>query len=186
MPLILLSTVSPCFLIDASEDQYACFTGDVSAGYVFKRDSLFKEVYGLGTVNVITADGCYYPWRYWGIGTKVGYWQANGHTTILKQSSLSQEVPVTFYVRARKNFTCRLQGYASVGVGFIWMREESYLGSVRQLKGIGEAEIGLRCNLWRCLDFTRGFRYLFPRQLTHGIQADVGGLDLRGGIGCSF
>ena len=66
------------------KSDYACFTGDVSAGYVFKRDANFKAVYGLGTVNVITADGCYYPWRHWGIGTKVGYWQANGHTSFFK------------------------------------------------------------------------------------------------------
>ncbi|MEX0671745.1 MAG: hypothetical protein WD068_00145 [Candidatus Babeliales bacterium] len=169
-----------------SELQDACFTGAFTAGYVFKHDCRFKDVYGHGVINVITADGCYYPWECWGIGAKVGYWQATGQTTFLKKCTTLQEVPFTVYARRRKNFDCGVQLYGSLGGGFIWVNEESYLGCVRDYKGIGEVELGLDYPIWRCINITSAFRYLFPSQCLAGNTADVGGFDIRIGLGFSF
>lgn len=162
------------------------FSGAFSAGYVFKNDCRFKNVYGRGIVNAITADGCYYPWELWGIGAKVSYWRKKGCTDFLKQRTLLQEVPVTFYVRRKKQFKSGLQLYASLGGGFVWVKEKSYLGNVRLYKGIGEVEAGLKFPIFRCVDITAAFRYLFPPQSRACDKVHIGGFDLRAGIGFSF
>lgn len=172
--------------LSAWEEQDSCFDTALTAGFVFKNDCKFKEVYGHGIANIITADGCYYPWECWGVGAKVSYWRAHGKTDFLRQCSLLQEVPVTFYVRRRTNFRCGLQLYASLGGGLIWLREKSYLGRAQLHKGIGEAEIGLSYPVWRHVNITSAFRYLFPRQSFAGEKVDIGGFDLRAGLEFPF
>lgn len=182
--LILLSFFMVTSQLSADD---RCFSGALTAGYVFKHnDCAFKKVYGHGLVNIITADGCYYPWECWGIGGKVSYWRAHGRTTFLKQCTHLQEVPLTFYLRRIEDFRCGLQLYASLGGGVIWMKEKSYLGHVKRHKGIGEVEVGLNYPMWHCLNFTSAFRYLFPRQSESCKKVDVGGFDLRAGIELPF
>lgn len=187
MLLILLSSQSWCTMIDAYHDDY--FTAAFTAGYVFKLDDgIFKKVYGTGMGNVLTADFCYHPWECWGFGAKASYWLALGRTTFFKRHTFLQEIPITLYVRTMHNFRCGLQLYASLGGGGTWIREESYLGTINQGRGIGEIEIGLDYPIWcSCLDFTSAFRYLFPRQSQKNInKIDVGGFDIRGGVSISF
>ena len=184
--LVSWSLVTVAVYGDALQKRDACLTTAFTAGYVFKQDCIFKEVYGHGLVNIITADACYYPWELWGLGAKVSYWRAHGRTTFLKQCSFLHEVPLTFYVRRITDFMCGLQAYASLGGGLVWIKEKSYLGKVRQHAGIGEVEFGLSYPLWRCIDITGALRYLFPRRSEWGQKVEVGGLDLRAGIGFSF
>ncbi len=162
------------------------FDGSLTAGYVFKNDCRFKKVYGHGIANAITFDGCYYPWQAWGIGGKISYWRKKGCTTFLQRCSLLQEVPITLYVRRIKEFDCGLQLNASLGGGFLWMKEKSYLGKVRLNKGIGEVEVGLQYPLCRFMNIVGAFRYLFPPQKQSCESKVVGGFDLRAGIGFSF
>lgn len=161
-------------------------TTALTAGYVFKHDCLFEEIYGHGIVNVITADGCYYVRKPWGIGAKISYWRASGRTTFLQKRTHLQEIPLTFYLRRLKEFRCGLKMYGSLGGGLIWIKEKSYQGSVHDTIGIGEAEFGLSYALWRRINFTSAFRYLFPRQCKYTKKNDVGGFDLRGGFEFQF
>ena len=95
----MLSLVSIRTVCDVFDMRDSSFTGALSAGYVFKHaDSVFKDVYGLGMVNAITADGCYHPWQSWGIGAKISYWFANGRTSFLKFHTHLHEVPMTVYL----------------------------------------------------------------------------------------
>lgn len=158
----------------------------LTSGYVFKHDDRFEDVYGRGMINAITADGCYYPWKHWGFGLKTSYLRAKGHTTFLKQHTLAQEVPTTAYLRYMKAFNCGLQLQSSLGGGFSWLKEKSYLDNIHTYKGIGEVEVGLNRVVWRCFNVTGAFRYLFPPQGHNGKRIDVGGCDLRAGIGFSF
>lgn len=162
------------------------FSTALTAGFVFKNGREFKEVYGWGIPNLITADFCYYHWQQWGIGTKVSYWRAKGETTFLKQRTHLQEVPFTLYVRRKKDFDCGIQIYASLGGGFIWLKEKSYLGDAKLLKGIGEAEVGFYYPIWRCINFTSAFRYLFPNQSYCDVKKEIGGSDLRFGLEFEF
>ncbi|HEX2977892.1 MAG TPA: hypothetical protein VHO47_02125 [Candidatus Babeliales bacterium] len=174
-------------LCDAFCMQEACYMAAFSSGYVFKQsDHTFNQVYGPGMGNIVTADFSYHRWRSWALGAKVSYWLAVGHTTFFKRRTFLQEVPVTFYLRKIHDFKSGLRLYASLGGGFVWIGEESYLGHSNKVKGIGEAEIGFNYPVGRCLNFTTAFRYLFPRQSNHGTKMNVGGLDLRGGVGVSF
>lgn len=181
----LLPMVSTRLVGNAVEkDKY--FDGSLSAGYVFKNDSKFKDVYGRGIVNVLTADGCYYPWERWGFGAKISYWRKKGCTTFLQLRSILQEVPITFYVRRIKKFDCGLQMNASLGAGVVWMKEKSYLGKVKLNKAIGEVEVGLQYSIVRWFNIVGAFRYLFPPQRQSCKKKVVGGFDLRAGIGFSF
>ena len=174
------------------EMQYDRFATAFTAGYVFKHsDRIFKKVYGRGMGNIITGDFCYYPSECWGLGGKVSYWLALGKTTFFKRHTRLQEVPITIYARRLFEFKKGLQLYASLGAGIAWMGEKSYLGHQSRWKGIGEVEAGLNYPAWCRLDFTSAFRYIFPRQsqkypLLHYKKMDVGGFDLRAGVGFSF
>lgn len=170
----------------ASEHKRSRFFSAFSAGYAFKHDCEFKKVYGHGMANIITADGCYYPWKNWGVGMKTSYWRAKGRTTFLKRRTHLYEVPITFYLRAKKAFQSGLDMYASLGGGVALIKEKSYLGKKRFNKGIGEVEVGLVYPVWRCVNLVGAFRYLFPHQSQGCDKVDVGGFDLRAGIGFSF
>jgi hypothetical protein len=180
---MILSLVLPKQLF--GHDAKSWFSA-ISAGYVFKHDCSFKNVYGRGIVNMITVDGSYSPWNFWAIGTKISYWRAKGKTSFLKESSLLQEVPVTLYVRRIKEFQSALQIYASLGGGVVWVKEKSYLGEVRLHRGIAEVEAGLVYPIVRCINVISAFRYLFPSQSQSCNKKDLGGFDVRAGIGFSF
>lgn len=182
---ILSSTLSPHLLGNTTEDTKP-YSIAFSAGYVFKHDHVFKQVYGHGIPNLITVDSCYYPWDLWGIGVKVGFWRAKGHTTFLKQHTLLHQIPLTFYLRRIKDFQCGLQAYASLGGGIVWIKEKSYLGRAHRHKGIGELEVGINYPLWCSTNVTGAFSYLFPHQFQSCKKADVGGFELRAGIEFSF
>jgi hypothetical protein len=162
------------------------FSSAFSAGYVFKNDCRFKDVYGLGMVNIITGDFVYYPWDFWGIGVKTSYWRAKGRTTFLNFCTKLEEIPLTFTVRRLLIFKNNLEFYASLGGGIIWMREKSQLEKIKMLKGIGEVELGLNYPICNHLKITTAFRYLFPRQFLGNTKIDVGGLDLRAGFELAF
>lgn len=185
---VLGSSLAMRVCADASGGQKdSRFTKAITAGYVFKSDCAFKQVYGPGIVNVITGDWCYYLWDMLGIGAKVSYWRAKGKTTSLKRHSLIQEVPITAYLRARKAFECALELYVSLGGGALWMKEKSYLGKVQKTKGIGEVELGSNYPLYNCWSITTAFRYLFPYQGINGSnKVALGGYELRGGLAFSF
>lgn len=182
----LIVAVPASLFGDDAKERDCRFNTAFTAGYVFKNDCRFKNVYGHGMINAITADGCYSPWKHWGLGAKVGYWRAKGHTDFLRQCTLAQEVPLTVYLRGKKEFQCRLQLYGSLGGGFAWIKEKSYLGCPTTYKGLGELEVGLNYPIWRFINLTGAFRYLFPPQCHDGATIDVGGIDLRAGIGFSF
>ncbi len=163
---------------------FSLFDLAFTSGYIWKHDSIFKQVYGNGIPDFITVDACCYPLPYAGTGIKTSYWQAKGKTTCLKAHTKLQEVPLISYVRAR--FGYWLQGYVSLGGGAIFIREKSYLGTVHKTVGISEAEIGFNYFPHPNVYLTSACRYLFPRQKSAGNKADFGGVGLRGGIGFSY
>lgn len=186
--LIALCMICAPLLCTAEEscmENQCCTTFDLTTGYVFKHDCNFKSVYGHGIQNIITADACYYWCESWGLGAKVSYWQAKGCTTLFKQRTHLHEIPLTFYVRKSIDCSC-LQLYGSVGGGAMFIKEKSYLGCVKETKGVGELEIGAYYDVCSCFDITAAFRYLFPHECVLGKKVDIGGFDLRAGIGFSY
>jgi len=189
--LIIISVLASAVATPASASIFrrseTNFSGAFTAGYVFKRDHLFKEVYGLGAINIITADGCYTPFEYWGIGAKISYWFTPGDTTFFGRDTFLQEVPFTAYLRGILNMHCGLRLYASLGGGGIWAYEKSYLGKAHVLKPIGEAELGMNYCIYHRVNFTAAARYLFPREAVTCPpcvrKIDLGGFDIRAGIG---
>lgn len=165
----------------------SCFTTALTTGYVFKHDDCtFKQVYGHGIQNVITADACYYPWECWGIGGKVSYWRATGRTAVLRECTTLQEIPITVYLRRIFERWCNWQAYASLGGGAIIIKEKSYIACVDHHVGIGEVEVGFNYSMCSCVDLTGAFRYLFPQACFCAQKVDVGGFDLRVGLGFSY
>lgn len=174
------------FLSYAEQDEASCGSIALSAGYVFKHDCTFKQVYGRGIANLITVDGCYYPWECWGIGAQVSYWRKRGRTTFLKQRTHLREIPVILSIRRKKDFDCGLRLYGSLGGGIVWGKEKSYLGCVKVHKGIAAVEAGLEYPIWCDLSITGAVRYLFPRQSQAGHKVTIGGADLRAGLSWAF
>lgn len=183
--LLFMFPLSALFATKQWEDEGVSLA--VSTGYVFKQgDSLFKQVYGRGIQNILTVDACCYPWETWGIGAKLSYWRAKGRTVLFKEHTRLKEIPVTFYLRKTVNFCSGLQPYATLGGGVIVVQEKSYLGCACRHKGIGEVEIGLDYPIWNCLDITGAVRYIFPPDVMCHQKTEIGGLDVRAGIGFSF
>lgn len=185
------SSCKPCppqYFCCIDDFQDARFNVAFSSGYVFKHgDHNFREVYGLGMGNIFTADFCYRICdSVWGVGAKASYWFAFGKTTFLKRHTWLQEVPVTAYIRLLKDFERGVRLYASLGGGFAYIREKSYLGHRQQVRGLGEAEVGFFYPVCHHLALTSAFRYLFPRQKHDSVKFDVGGFDLRAGLAVYF
>lgn len=168
------------------KNEYNRFNLAFTSGYVFKHDSRFRDIYGQGIINAITADFCYYLRQCWGFGTKLSYWRAKGRTAFLQQRTIIQEVPLVAYLRGIKTFDGGTQVYGSFGGGFVWLKEKSYLASQHTYKGLGEVEVGINSPVWHRLNVTLALRYLFPSQCYCGNNVNVGGLDMRAGFGISF
>lgn len=184
---MLLGCCSEVLCHEYDESETPCFSLALTTGFVFKHDDCtFKQVYGRGIQNVITADGCYYPWECWGIGAKVSYWREEGKTTLFRECTVLQEIPITAYVRRISDVWCNWQGYLSLGGGAIIIKEKSYIGCVDTHAGVGEFEAGFKYNLCSCFDITGAFRYLFSGDCLCGNNVDIGGFDLRAGIGFSY
>jgi hypothetical protein len=179
---LLTLFVASVWCKESCENQHFDFA--LTSGYIWKNDKHFKQVYGSGIPDIITADACYYPCRYGGLGIKTSYWHASGKTTFLKCKTTLQEVPLIFYLRGKVG--CHLQAYASLGGGAIFVNEKSYLGKVKNTVGIGEAEIGLNYSACNRFYITTAFRYLFPKTTVNKERHDIGGYGLRAGIGFSF
>lgn len=156
----------------------------LTTGYVWKTDSCFKQVYGKGIQDVITFDGCYRPLDHLGVGIKTSYWQATGKTTARKKHTKIWEVPLLVYLRGIIGE--KLQGYASLGGGVIFSQEKSYLGKVKKIAGIAEAEVGMNYYFYQDLYVTGAFRCLFPKTKKCGERVQLGGYGLRAGLGISF
>jgi|SRR5581483_348864 len=185
LALAILVTIPT--MMFAADDRANVFAAALSSGYVFKHDCNFKQVYGHGLINVLTADVCYYPFRIAGFGAKASYWRSHGgKTSFLRFCSQLHEVPVTVYARLIKGFDCGLQIYGSLGGGVALIREKSYLGCAKAHKGIGEIEFGVFHPIWWALNVTAAVRYVFPRQCQCDEKIDVGGADLRAGVGIVF
>ena len=180
--LIGQNTVSNAYATRVAIETANYFTSALTAGYVFKRGDRFKQVYGHGMVNIMTADLAYTFKDVWGIGGKAAYWRAHGQTTFLLQPTSLQEVPITLYLSRAHDFDSGLQIYGSLGGGLAWIKEKSYLGTIKLHKGIGEMEVGMSYSACNYVSFTMATRYLFPPQMQVSTKKDIGGVDLRAGF----
>lgn len=182
---ILIYLNSAVLLADLAKQDLkwqGCFT----AGYVFKHDQVFKQVYGPGIANLITGDLCYALPQSWGLGGKLSYWRAHGETDFLEMPTVLHEVPITLYICKMHNFDSGRQIYGSLGGGVICIKETSYLGQVVLHNGIGEVEVGFSTPLWCRCKLTSALRYLFPSYTKCDTKASIGGLELRAGLGFAW
>ncbi|MBY0110181.1 MAG: hypothetical protein K2X90_03665 [Candidatus Babeliaceae bacterium] len=189
--LFLILFFLPLFCNKARQNlkkqDFTKFNLTFTTGYVFKHDDdFFKERFKNGIQNIITVDGCYYFLPAIGIGSKVSYWATKSHGTFLNNPAKLQEVPLTFYLRTIFYSWKNLQLYTSLGGGAIFLAEKNYQEAIKTSKGIGEFELGLNIFLGRYFDISGAFRYLFPRETFNNQKADIGGFDLRAGIGLSY
>ena len=162
------------------------FSSAFSSGYVFKNDCRFQKVYGRGMIDIITGAFVFYPWDFWGLGLKVSYWQAKGNSTLFNFNTKLREIPLMLTLQRLLIFKHGIELYFSAGGGAAWIKEKSYLDTIKFWKGLGEIEIGANWPLYKNLKLTTAFRYLFPRQFLCSEKIDVGGCDLRGGLEFSF
>jgi len=130
--------------------------------------------------NIITADWCYHPHHWWGVGAKMSYWFSPFLLGYKDRNDVGlHEIPVTAYLRGIAGSGGNVQAYASVGGGFVAVLGMMGLGVV----GAMEAEVGLNATISERTKFTTAARYLAYGHPSVGI-CPIGTADFR--VGVSF
>jgi opacity protein-like surface antigen len=156
-------------------------------GYQFKSDEYFKEVYNNGTVDY-TADVGYWIKKNIALGVKVSYLSKKGETSFYKSETHLKQIPVVGYLKAGLEIGKKLQGYVSLGMGYMFFKEESYIGTIDEKQFGWEIESGVEYSFAKqlyvlCAARYQSFKKTFPEMNeTH----QLGGTDIRLGIGIRY
>jgi opacity protein-like surface antigen len=156
-------------------------------GYQFKSDQYFKLVYDNGMVDY-TADLGYWFGKHIASGIKVSYSGEKGETALLKSETRLKQIPVVGYVKAGLEIGKKWQGYVSLGMGYMFFKEESYIGTVKESQFGWEIESGIEFSFAKRFYFLGAARYqsfkkTFPEMNeTH----QLGGTDIRLGLGIRY
>ena len=172
------SCQDPCWL--------SCYDLAASTGYVWKGDGHFRDTYAKGIENIITLDTTWWMFRNYGLSLKGSYWAANGTVIGTQESTSIWQVPLALSLKGR--IGSRFQAYGSIGVDLILTRESNFLGVANETGWGGEVEAGLNYYIYKQFYITAAIRYIYCRKYITAVQdrADLGGTDLRGGLGVSF
>jgi opacity protein-like surface antigen len=156
-------------------------------GYQFKSDQYFKLVYDNGLVDY-TADVGYWFGKHIASGIKVSYSSKKGKTVLLKSETRLRQIPVVGYLKAGLEIGKKWQGYISLGIGYMFFKEESYIGKIKESQFGWEIESGIEYSFAKnfyflCAARYQSFKKTFPEiNETH----QLGGTDLRLGIGMRY
>ena len=156
-------------------------------GFQFKSDEYFKQVYHNGIVDY-TADVGYWIKKNIALGIKVSYLSKKGETLFYKSETRLKQIPVVVYLKGGVKIRKRMLGYVSLGIGYIFFKEESYIGKIDEKQFGWEIESGIEYPFVRklyvlCAVRYQSFKKSFPEMNeTH----QLGGTDIRLGLGIRY
>ncbi len=158
----------------------------LGVGYHMKSDRYFKQVYGNGTANY-TIEAGYWVMRNLALGIKLNYLHKKGKTLLLQSETSLRQIPVMGYLKAGFGFGGGWRAYGALGFGYLFFKEESYIGTIEDSHPGWGLESGLEYSFTRNLYFVgaigfQSFRKSFPGL---GETQQLGGVDIRVGIGIS-
>ncbi|MGD2084938.1 MAG: outer membrane beta-barrel protein [Candidatus Aminicenantes bacterium] len=156
----------------------------LAVGYHGKSDQYFKQVYGNGTANY-TVEAGYWLIRNLAVGIKLSYLNKKGKTLLLQSETSLRQVPVMGYLKAGFGLARGWKGYGALGFGYIFFKEESYIGTIEDSAPGWGLESGLEYSFTKKLYLLwavgfQSFKKTFP-ELNETQQ--LGGVDIRIGIG---
>jgi len=153
-------------------------------GYHVKSDQYFKQVYGNGTANY-TAEAGYWLNKNLALGIKLSYLNKKGKTLLLQSETSLRQIPVMGYLKAGFGLGRGWKGYGALGFGYIFFKEESYIGTIEDSAPGWGVESGLEYSFTRklyllCAVGFQSFKKTFS-ELNETQQ--LGGAAIRIGIG---
>jgi hypothetical protein len=156
----------------------------LAVGYHVKSDQYFKQVYGNGTVNY-TVEAGYWFIKNLALGIKLSYLNKKGKTLLLQSETSLRQIPVVGYLKAGFGLGRGWKGYGALGFGYIFFKEESYIGTIEESAPGWGLESGLEYSFTRklyllCAVGFQSFKKTFS-ELNETQQ--LGGVDIRLGIG---
>jgi hypothetical protein len=171
----------------AASDRVSGFYIAVGVGYHSKSDQFYKEVYDSGAVNYTADVGCWLN-RNLALGIKLSYLHKMGKTVLLKSETTLSQIPLMGYVKAGFGIGRAWQGYVSVGLGNLFFKEESYIGTIKGSRFGWEIETGLEYSFKRNLYFLSALGYQSSRKTFSGLTEtqQLGGIGIRVGVGVRF
>jgi opacity protein-like surface antigen len=156
----------------------------LGVGYHFKSDQYFKQVYDSGGVNY-TVDMGYWLNRKFALGIKLNYLHKTGKTLLLKSETFLRQIPLMGYLKAGFGIGRDWRWYVSGGIGYIFFKEESYIGTIKSSQFGWEIESGVEYTFKRNLYFLSAWGYQSFRKTFPGLDEtqELGGIGIRVGIG---
>lgn len=161
------------------------FDLSVALGNQWKSDSDFKRFYGKSIPGVMLEAG-FKATSWLTLGASAGFFSRTGKTSVLKEEIRFRQIPVLFYFRGR--YGRRLRATAALTAGWLFFREQSYIGTVNGKPFGWGGEIGCEFDLNKTFFMTGGLRFLqFQlRDPESSEKQQLGGSDLRLGFGITF
>jgi hypothetical protein len=156
----------------------------LAVSYHVKSDQYFKQVYGNGTANY-TAEAGYRLIRNLAVGIKLSYLHKKGKTLLLQSETSLRQIPVMGYLKAGFGLGRGWQGYGALGFGYLFFKEESYIGTIEDSHPGWGLESGLEYSFTRNLYFLWAVGFQSFKKTFSGLNEtqQLGGVDIRVGIG---
>jgi opacity protein-like surface antigen len=157
----------------------------IGMGFQWKSDENYQLVYNNGSLNYFI-DAGYWFGKNFAFGIKFNVLSQNGETSVLKEETKLRQTYLMGYVKAGIGF--KIRGYISLGGGFLFFKEESYMATVDENHFGFDVEIGTEVSLTDTLYLLGTVRYLsFKKSFFDlGETQQLGGTELRFGIGYRF
>jgi opacity protein-like surface antigen len=158
----------------------------LAVGYHMKSDQYFKQVYDNGTANYTVEVG-YWLIRNLAVGIKLNYLHKKGKTLLLQSETSLRQIPVMGYLKAGFGLGRGWRGYAALGFGYLFFKEESYIGVIEDSHPGWGLESGLEYSFTKNLYLLCAVGFQSFKKTFSGLSEtqQLGGVDIRVGIGIS-
>jgi len=159
----------------------------LAVGYHIKSDRYFKQVYDNGTANY-TAEAGYWLMRNLAVGIKLNYLHKKGKTLLLHSETSLRQIPVMAYLKTGFGLGRGWRGYGALGFGYLFFKEESYIGTIEDSHPGWGLESGLEYSFTKNLYFLGAVGFQSYKKTFAGLNEtqQLGGVDIRVGIGIRF
>lgn len=157
----------------------------LSLGWHWKDDVYHNLVYDRAAINY-TADAGYRLGRTISLGVKLTGLSQKGETTLWAEETELRQTSLLAYLKA--GVGKRFRGYVSLGVGYLFYKEESYIDRVDESLLGWEVEAGTEFFLSRHLFLVLALRHLsFRKEFVELSETQqLGGSEVRLGLGYLF
>jgi hypothetical protein len=156
----------------------------LGVSYHIKDDQYFKQVYDNGTANY-TVEAGYWLMRSLAVGIKLSYLHKTGKTLLLRSETSLWQIPVMGYLKLGFRLARRWRVYGALDFGYLFFKEESYIGAIEDSQPGWGLESGLEYSFTKTLYLLGAVGFQSFKKTFPGLNEtqQLGGVDIRIGIG---